>query len=171
MSAPEAAVTMSNLDSTSMGDPSRHLDLSELDRRLGAMAVAPRDLGNVRALVRRSEGGRREILESATLSEADGMPGDAWGGRPDRKPEAQLTAVEWGVAQTIANGQPVALSGDQIFLDLDLSKGNLPIGSRLQLGAAVVEVSPKAHNGCHKYRQRFGADALRFVSRPETRHR
>src|SRR5688572_15446724 len=94
------------------------------------MPAAPRDRGTVRALVRRSEGGRRELLESATLSEVDGMPGDSWGRRPDRNPEAQLTAVEWGVAQIIANGQPLALSGDQIHLDLDLSKDNLPTGGR-----------------------------------------
>ena len=71
----------------------------------------------------------------------------------------------------IAKGQPVAVFGDQIFVDLDLSKGNLPAGSRLQMGGAILEVSPKAHNGCQKYRQRFGPDALRFVSRPDSRHR
>jgi MOSC domain-containing protein YiiM len=69
----------------------------------------------------------------------------------------------------IANGQPLALFGDQLFLDLDLSQANLPIGSRLQVGAVVLAVSPKPHNGCQKYRARFGADALRFISRPDLR--
>jgi hypothetical protein len=163
---------ISHLDSTSMGDSDFHVDLAELDRRLEAMRTSPCDVGTVCALVRRLDGGgRRELLDSALLSEAEGMPGDAWGRRPDRTPESQLTAVEWGVAEMIANGQPVALFGDQIFLDLDLSKGSLPVGTRLQMGGAVLEVSPKAHNGCQKYRQRFGPDALRFVSRPDSRHR
>jgi hypothetical protein len=170
--APEAAVIVSDLDSASTGDPSRHVDLSELDRRLDAMRASPRDVGIVRALVRRADGGgRRELLDSVTLSEVEGMPGDAWGRRPDRTPESQLTAVEWGVAELIANGHPIALFGDQLFLELDLSKGNLPVGSRVRLGAAVLEVSPKAHNGCQKYRRRFGPDALRFASRPDSRHR
>jgi hypothetical protein len=162
---------LSTLDSTSIGIPARYVQLAELDRRLQAARAAPRDAGSVCALVRRVEGGRRELPDSVVLSEADGMPGDSWGREPERNPEAQLTAMEWGVAELIANGQPLALFGDQLFVDLDLSQANLPIGSRVELGAAVLEVSPKQHNGCQKFRARFGTDALRFVMRPETRHR
>ena len=61
--------------------------------------------------------------------------------------------------------------GDNLFVDLDLSAANLPIGSRLRIGDALVTVTPKAHNGCKKYLARFGADALRFVNEKELRHR
>src|SRR4029079_8249763 len=56
-----------------------------------------------------------------------------------------------------------------LFFDLDLSAANLPIGSRLRAGGVLLEVTPKAHNGCHKFKGRFGGDALRFVAPPERR--
>jgi len=75
------------------------------------------------------------------------------------------------VAELIANGQPLVLFGDNLFLSLDLSVDNLPAGSRVLVGAAVLEVTPMPHLGCRKFRGRFGADALRFVSKAELRHR
>ena len=61
------------------------------------------------------------------------------------------------------------LSGDQLLIDLDLSIENLPPGTRLRVGSAVIEVSKKPHTGCAKFAARFGQDALRFVSTPEGR--
>jgi MOSC domain-containing protein YiiM len=77
--------------------------------------------------------------------------------------------MQHDVASLIANGQPLPLFGDNLFLDLDLSATNLPIGSRLRAGAVLLEVTPKAHNGCHKFKGRFGSDALRFVAHPDRR--
>ena len=79
--------------------------------------------------------------------------------------------MEFQVAQLIANSQPLGLFGDQLFAELDLSRENLPVGSQLEVGGAVLEVSGRPHNGCQKFRSRFGADALRFVSRSDLRHR
>ena len=56
------------------------------------------------------------------------------------------------------------LAGDQLYIDMDLSKENLPAGSRLQVGSAVLEVSPLPHTGCHKFVARFGRDAMMFVN-------
>ena len=56
------------------------------------------------------------------------------------------------------------LAGDQLYVDLDLSAANLPPGSRLALGSAVLEVSDQPHLGCAKFAARFGQDALRFVN-------
>jgi ribosomal protein S18 acetylase RimI-like enzyme len=75
------------------------------------------------------------------------------------------------VADLIANGQPLTLFGDNLFLDLDLSAANLPPGSRVRIGPAVLETTALAHNGCKKFRTRFGDDALRFVSTPRLRPR
>src|SRR5262249_49384934 len=58
------------------------------------------------------------------------------------------------------------LAGDQLFIDIDLSLANLPAGSRLQIGSAVVEVTPKPHTGCKKFVSRFGLDAMLFVNSP-----
>jgi MOSC domain-containing protein YiiM len=71
----------------------------------------------------------------------------------------------------IANGQPLALAGDNLIVDLDLSSANLPIGSRLRVGSAIVEVTPKRHKGCRKFSGRFGVDALRFVAKLDTYER
>ena len=67
------------------------------------------------------------------------------------------------MARLMANGQPLTLFGDNLLVDLDISAANLPAGARLQVGDAIVEVTPKPHNGCSKFEGRFGADALRFV--------
>ena len=73
------------------------------------------------------------------------------------------------VARLIANGQPLTTFGDNLFVELDLSAANLPTGTRLAVGQAIVEVTPKPHNGCSKFDARFGHDALRFVQAPATR--
>jgi MOSC domain-containing protein YiiM len=56
------------------------------------------------------------------------------------------------------------LAGDQLFVDLDLSKTNLPAGTRLALGSAVIEVTAEPHTGCRKFVDRFGLDAMQFVN-------
>src|SRR5262245_56975072 len=83
----------------------------------------------------------------------------------------QIAVMQKDVAEMIANGQSLTLFGDCLILDLDLSSANLPAGSRVKVGAATLEVTPEPHNGCMKFRSRFGADALRFVSIRELRHR
>ena len=79
--------------------------------------------------------------------------------------------MEIDVAEMIANGQPLTVFGDNLFLALDLSVENLPTGTRLRLGRALLEVTAKPHNGCRKFAARFGHDALRLVSNPELRRR
>ena len=59
-----------------------------------------------------------------------------------------------------------ALAGDQLYVDLDLGVDNLPAGTRLALGEAIVEVSETPHTGCSKFRARFGSDALRWINSP-----
>jgi len=160
------------VDSASMGDPSLHRSRSALDELLAALPPAPLDRGRLSMLVRRTEeGGRRETLQGAALDPVQGMPGDAWQRRTEPKIESQLTVMEFGIARMIANGQPLELFGDNLFVDLDLSERNLPIGSRLRIGEALLEVTPKPHNGCKKFKARFGEEALGFVSDPGRRYR
>jgi len=153
------------------GDPERHLALSELEGRFERLAPAPRDRGRVRFVVKRAPDKTRDVLDWVELRPATGIPGDAWGRHPAPDPIAELTVMEIRVAELIANGQPVTVFGDNLFMDLDLSNQNLPTGSRLRVGEALLEVTPKPHNGCRKFAARFGQDALRFVSKRELRHR
>jgi hypothetical protein len=157
------------IDSRSIGDPAAFLALADLCERLQREAPAPRDRGRVALLVTRLHGGRRKTPSRVDLTAAGGMPGDAWFRTKPDQSEAQLAVMQHAVAALLANGQPLVLFGDNVFVDLDLSAANLPIGSRLRAGGAVLEVTPKAHNGCSKFSGRFGPDALRFVAHAERR--
>ena len=153
------------------GDPSRHLPLGELEQKLGTLPAAPRDAGRVALLVRRRPDKVRETPTRIDLGPDSGVPGDAWGRGQKPDSTAQVTVMEIDVAEMIANGQPLTVFGDNLFLALDLSVENLPTGTRLRLGRALLEVTAKPHNGCRKFAARFGHDALRLVSNPELRRR
>lgn len=159
------------IDSDSVGDPDRFRSFADLERMLNALPGGREDRGSVALLMRRREGGRRETLDRAILAPAAGVPGDAWGRAAQPIPDMQIAVMQKDVAELIANGQPLALFGDCLILDLDLSAANLPAGSRVRVGGAILEVTPTPHNGCRKFRARFGDGALRFVSVRELRHR
>jgi len=159
------------VDSDSIGDLSRFLSLGDLERELRELARAPTDRGRVSLIIRRIAGGRREILDAVEVSTDGGVPGDAWGRRGQRDAEMQIAVMQADVAKLIANDQPLTLFGDNLILELDLSASNLPAGTRLRVGGALLEVTPFPHNGCKKFQARFGPDALRFVSMKELRHR
>ena len=151
------------------GDSSRHLPLSALESGLRTLPALPADTGRLTLIVRRPAEGSRETPERLRLTPDDGVPGDSWGRNPKRDFAAQIAVMQRNVAELIANGQPLTLFGDSLFVDFDLSLENLPIGSRLRVGGAVVEVTPMPHNGCSKFKARFGADALFFVNAKPTR--
>ena len=153
------------------GDASRHLPLAELKVRLRALPKAPKDSGGLALIVRRRPDGVRETPEYVQLFPDEGVPGDGWSRRPPRDPLAQLAVMRRDVAELIANGPPLTVFGDNLFVDLDISAGNLPEGTRLRVGEALVEVTSKPHNGCMKFKARFGPDALEFVQAKPTRHR
>jgi hypothetical protein len=159
------------IDSASTGNPARHRSFLELEEGLRALAPAPSERGSVALIIRRGAGGVRETPERVVLGVGVGVPGDAWGRDPQRVEMAQIAVMQRDVADLITNGQPIVLSGDNLILDLDLSSENLPVGSRLRVGRALLEVTPKPHNGCTKFKARFGEGALRFVSTPALRHR
>jgi MOSC domain-containing protein YiiM len=163
-------LTATRIDSSSVGDPARFLALDELQRRLDALRPAPTDTGRVAFVVRRGPAGVRQAPGELQLSLDVGVEGDAWGRRAQRDPEMQIAVMQPDVAALIANGQPLTLFGDSLFLELDLSAANLPTGTRLRVGAALLEVTPAPHNGCRKFQARFGQDALRLVCNQEWRH-
>jgi MOSC domain-containing protein YiiM len=158
------------IDSDTIGDPTRFRSLNELEIGLRSLAT-PRDRGPVMLVVSRGAGGRRSTPERVRLTPDGGVPGDSWGQRRDRSPDGQIAVMQANVAKLIANQQSLTLFGDNLFLDLDLSAENLPLGTRVQVGSALLEVTRKPHDGCRKFRARFGDAALRFVAKRELRHR
>jgi MOSC domain-containing protein YiiM len=152
------------------GTTSLHRPLIHLQQSFAALAPPPADVGRLALIVCRRAPGVHEALERVRLTPEEGVPGDEWNRRPPCQPDAQLTAMRRDVAGLVANGQPLTTPGDNLLVDLDISTSNLPVGTRLRVGDAIVEVTPKPHNGCQKFARRFGPDALRFVNDPATRH-
>jgi MOSC domain-containing protein YiiM len=147
-----------------------HLPLAELNSAFHHLPKPPNAKGRLIMIVRRLAPGHHEVIESAVPSLEEGLPGDEWNRRLPKSADGQLTVICYPVAKMVANGQPLNLSGDNLIVDLDISSENLPIGSRLKIGEAEFEVTPKPHNGCHKFARRFGRDAVAFVNAPATRH-
>lgn len=149
-----------------------HRRTEQLEAALPAIREAPADEGVVLVIMRRPEVGTRELVGSAQLDQDVGLVGDCWSTRgssrtPDgaAHPEMQVTLMGSRAAAAIA-GEPGdwAPAGDQFFVDLDLSVANLPPGTRLEVGTALLEVTAVPHRGCGKFSQRFGVDALKFVN-------
>ncbi|HWW52811.1 MAG TPA: MOSC domain-containing protein [Acidimicrobiales bacterium] len=160
------------VDEATWGVP--HRTQAELEAGLAAIRASPASDGRLELIVSRPSPGQRQIVEEGRLDLGDGLVGDSWSYRPGPgpqrgapEPDRQLTLINARVAVLIG-GDPEggAQSGDQLHLDLDLSEANLPAGTRLHLGAAVIEVTEEPHTGCAKFTERFGVDALRFVNSP-----
>jgi hypothetical protein len=149
----------------------------DLDQHLDFVRSSPRDAAPLELIVRRPGSGERETLEEAVLDVATGLVGDTWIARsspsmPDgsANPAAQLTLMSTRVLAAIEPDRTRwPLAGDQLYLDLDLSEENLPAGTRMTIGAAVLEVTDLPHTGCAQFSARFGADALRWISTPAGR--
>lgn len=143
---------------------------SLFDARLDVVRAAPPDHGRLEFIVRRPAEGEREHLDEGRLDLGLGLVGDRWAARDERTPiymQAQLTLINTRVLAAIEpDRQRWPLAGDQLYVDLDLSIENLPAGSRLAIGSAVVEVSETPHTGCAKFSSRFGGDALRWINSP-----
>lgn len=120
------------------GDPTRHPPRAALETGLRALAPAPKETGRLALVIRRRADGVRETPAQVRLSPEEGVPGDGWSRRPPRDPLAQLSVMQREVAELLANGQPLTVFGDNLFVDLDLSAANLPPGSRLRVGEARV---------------------------------
>jgi MOSC domain-containing protein YiiM len=147
----------------------KHRSHAELEAAFRALPPAPKDSGRLVLIVTRPQQGGRETPETVRLTPEEGVPGDKWSWGSPRKPDMQIAVMRADVAALIANGQPLTLFGDALFVDLDISAPNLPTGTRLRVGDAVLEVTPQAHNGCSKFRAKFGAGALQFVAAKLTR--
>ena len=148
---------------------SSHLSTVRLEAGLRSLAAAPADIGRLALIVRRCADGSRETPGRVHLTPEEGLSDDSWNRRLPRDPDMQLAVMRRDVAELIANGPLLTTFGDNFFVELDISAASLPIGSRLRVGEAIVEVTPKPHNGCSKFKARFGEDALQFVHAPPTR--
>ena len=155
----------------------RFLTAAELAAGLDHVTMSPQEVGRVELIVRRPQPGARDVVTEGTLDPDVGLVGDGWLVRGSTKtedgrahPDMQLNVMNARMAALVAvEPDRRALAGDQLYVDLDLSEENLPPGTRLALGSAVIEVTDQPHRGCAKFSGRFGVDALRFVNSEQGR--
>jgi len=146
--------------------------MQELEAALDHLRATPKDEGILQLIVRRPQIDQREVVDEAELDPVLGLIGDNWNLRGSSKtadgsphPEMQINIMNSRVTALVAQEmERWPLAGDQLYIDMDLSKENLPAGSRIAVGSAVIEVTPPPHTGCHKFVSRFGADAMKFVN-------
>jgi len=134
---------------------SKQLSTEELEQGLDTIGQSPQDEGVLKLIVRRPDVDQRESVATGRLDISDGLVGDNWRSRGSRHmpdgaadPDMQLNIMNSRVA----------------YVDMDLSTENLPSGTRLTLGEAIIEVTEPPHTGCKKFAARFGKEAVVFVN-------
>jgi hypothetical protein len=153
----------------------QYLSMTELEAGLDHIRQTPKDHGTLKLIVRRPSVDEREILHEAELNTAEGLAGDTWKVRVSVHSKDGLPNTNKQI--TIMNARAIALlaqaeerwplAGDQLYVDIDLSDDNLPPGTQLAIGSAILEVSADPHTGCQKFSSRFGVEAMKFVNSPE----
>jgi hypothetical protein len=149
-----------------------HLTMEQLEASLDHIRQSPKGHGVLELIAMRPRVEEREVVNEAELTVELGLVGDNWSTRgsssmADRSanPEMQINIMNSRVVTLVAQvKERWQLAGDQLFIDMDLSKANLPVGTRLALGSAVIEVTAPPHLGCNKFVSRFGLDAMKFVN-------
>jgi hypothetical protein len=155
-----------------MSDAVKRLTTAELEAGLDNIMASPKDHGLLELIVKRPEVDARESVAEGHLDVAEGLVGDNWLRRGSRHmpngaadPEMQLNIMNARVVKLVAHDAARReLAGDQLYVDMDLSGKNLPPGTRLSIGDAIIEVTEPPHTGCKKFAARFGVDAMVFVN-------
>jgi hypothetical protein len=146
--------------------------MPELEAGLDHIRQSPKDEGLLELIVRRPQTEHREVLDEAQLDVEKGLIGDNWTLRKSTRtsdgsphPDTQINIMNVrSVALVAQERERWSLAGDQLYLDLDLSKTNLPVGARISIGTAILEVTAPPHTGCQKFVARFGLEAMKFVN-------
>jgi MOSC domain-containing protein YiiM len=144
----------------------KHLTTEEIEANLSYVTESPMDHGVLSLIVRRPREDEREELATGELDTEKGLVGDDWLA-DDGNMQTQLAIMNSRIIDLLAQDKARwKLAGDQLFIDLNLTDENLPAGTRLEIGSAIIEVTPEPHNGCRKFVERFGLDAMKFVNSP-----
>jgi MOSC domain-containing protein YiiM len=145
-----------------------------LEAGLDHIRQSPKETGTLEMIVRRPEVGEREVLAEGELDLELGLVGDTWLERGSSRtgdgsahPDMQLNVINARLLDLVAQDKARwPLAGDQLVVDFDLSEENIPPGTQLSIGSAVIEVTAQPHTGCQKFVARFGKDAMLFVNSP-----
>jgi MOSC domain-containing protein YiiM len=141
-------------------------NLSEVLKDLAALAPPDTEAAELLGLVLRPQRGERERVEILHLTPEGGIAGDRWGKVKHNSRKRQVSAMRSDVLTCLAGHADPALSGDNLHLNLDLSKANLPNGTRIKIADVLFQVSPEPHRPCEQFVARFGQSAHDAVLDP-----
>ncbi len=143
---------------------------AEISAAMPHVLAAPKTDAPITSLCLRPAFGERAFPDRIVMTRAQGIPGERWAtlpwsrlpdGSPD--PRIQVSLLPSRVMDLVWQDKSVPHPGDPIVADLDMSFANLPVGTRIQAGTAVLRVSDLPNNGCAKWKVRYGADAMAWV--------
>lgn len=150
---------------------------TDCDAALPYILAAPRDDAAIESLCFRSGYGARSFPDSIQVSAAGGIAGERWlkapwlrleDGSPD--PRIQISILPKRVMDLCwRDRENTVHPGDTLVADLDVTEENMPVGTRLQIGSAVVEVSDMFNTACVKWKARYGAESLDWINQPANR--
>ena len=151
-----------------------NLSMAELMAALPHVLAAPKDDAPIHDLCLRPDVGERTFPAAITMTRADGIPGERWAtapwlrladGRPD--PRIQVSILPIRVMDLVwRDRENTPHPGDPIVADLDCSLQNLPEGSLIAAGSAVLRVTDVFNDACVKWLVRYGQDAKDWVTAP-----
>ena len=125
---------------------------------------APKTSGEISQLCHRPAFNKREFPNQLTLTRDKGIFGDRWLTQPwlrraDNSPDPriQVSVLSRRVLDTVlTDPENMVHPGDPIIADLDLSFENLPVGSLLRAGTAVIRVSDEGEGIDRQHLPRLG---------------
>ena len=151
-----------------------HVTMAECDAALADVLAAPAEAA-VEVLCRRPDFGERDFRDTLELRVATGIENERWtkhpwlkleDGSPD--PRIQVSILQKRVLDLCwRDRENVVYPGDTMIADMNLGEANLPVGTRLQAGTAVLEVSDKFNDACAKWKKRHGRESFDWINRPE----
>ena len=150
--------------------------MSQFEQAVIEARRAPAGIGALLHLVNRPSEGVHRRVAKLRFDFKQGIEGDRWrktawirlpNGQPDPRVQVSLTNARVMTYFTKHYKEGIFGCGDNLYTDLSLTEGNLPVGSRLVVGSAVLQVSNVPNDAGGKFAQRFGQDAVDFIRKPE----
>lgn len=148
-----------------------NVNLDALQAALPSVLMAPKDSAPIEQLCLRPDIGVRNFVDEMELTRELGIPGERWNyapwltlrdGRAD--PRIQVSILNKQVLDLVYNDPHNMIHpGDSFIADMDFSYENMPDGTLLNIGSAVLRVSDKFNTACQKWQDRYGRDALRWI--------
>ncbi|MCP5075142.1 MAG: hypothetical protein GY947_17850 [Rhodobacteraceae bacterium] len=157
-------------------DGMSHVTAADLDAALPEILAAPKQ-GKIEILCRRPDFSQRDFRPTLRLTVAGGIENERWlkhpwltlpDGSPDPRIQVSILSLRM-LDMCWRDRDNVIYPGDTIITDMDLAEENLPVGQRLLVGGAVLEVSDKFNNACAKWKKRHGRASYDWINRPEFR--